>query len=181
MEKFKIGDSEVLLDDYGEGRGKIIITDNYYNNYSYYWGSMGGTLKEFLKSINSGYFSNKLISHEQEYCFDVTATFKAVRYHIRYEMGLPFWEHMVFQKNMREILKEFQETCDDLMSQNYFIDNFKSDFIDRLDFYLIDSYHRKQVKDQFDGICEVWNFIEIKSSDKAIALQRLHKKLKKLL
>lgn len=49
----------VLLEDYGDNRGKVII-ECYGKSWSTYWGSMGGTLTWFIQAMDSGYIANCL-------------------------------------------------------------------------------------------------------------------------
>ena len=83
---------------------------------------------------------------------------------------------------MRETLKYFQRECENTCSEHYFVDNFFSSFVNRLDFYLIkDIYERERIEKNFKGICEEWNFIETRPGREYVWLTKLHRKLKKIL
>ncbi|WP_369427459.1 hypothetical protein [Providencia sp. PROV236] len=49
----------VYLEDFGENRGQVTINESN-DSYSYYWGSMGCSLVEFLLSIDNDYWIMKL-------------------------------------------------------------------------------------------------------------------------
>lgn len=49
----------VLLEDYGDNRGKLII-ECYGKSWSKYWGSMGGTLADFIQFVSADYIANCL-------------------------------------------------------------------------------------------------------------------------
>lgn len=175
----KIDNTDVFIEDIDINQGKITVSNTYGYNYSHYWGSMGCNIFEFLTKINSDYFASKLIDSNDRYSFDSKGTFKNVREYIRYEIGLKWYEHTEFQKEMREILKSFQESCED---ERMFVDNFFSSFVDRLDFYLIDGrYDRDRISNDFKNISEHWYFINKKESQKYIWLTKLHKQLIKVI
>ena len=48
----------VVLEDLGEGRGKLIV-EEYGTSYAAYWGSMGGTLSNFVTQCSPDYIANK--------------------------------------------------------------------------------------------------------------------------
>lgn len=178
--RLKIDSTDIFLEEIGENQGKITISDTWGHNYSTYWGAMGGSLKDFIKRINSDYFANKLMGSTSIYEMDVKATFSAIRKHISSEIGLPWYEHQIFQKDMREKLKNFQNECEENEWENYFVDKFFDSFINRLDFYLIeDKFEREYLEKQFRGISEWWYFIQSKPNRKFVWLQELHSKLKK--
>lgn len=176
--RIKIDNCDVFLEDLGNGKGKITISDTYDHNYSYFWGAMGSTLAEFLSGINKEYFAGKLMNSNSQWEMDTARTFKTIREHIKTELDLPFYKHMEFQKDMREKLREFQRDCEN-EGDNYFVSFFHSCFVNRLDFYLIDDRHeRKEVESNFKGFCEVWNFIEQRHNKEYLWLERFHGKLK---
>jgi hypothetical protein len=177
--RLKIDNTDIFLEELGEGQGKITISDTYGHNYSNYWGSMGGTLKEFLCRINADYFANKLLGKSSMYEMDVKRTFTAVRKYIREEIGLKWYQHLEFQKHMREELKSFENDC---VSQEQFVNNFFSSFVDRLYFYSIeDRYKRESLEKYFKGISEHWHFIHSKESREYFWITKLHKQLKRKL
>jgi len=177
--RLKIDNTDIFLEEIGENQGKITISNTYGYNYSNYWGSMGGTLKDFICQMNADYFSDKLLGSTSMWTFDQKNTFKEVRRHISEEIGLPWYKHQEFQKEMRKVLNDFQQECE---TDTSFVDNFFSSFIDRLDFWLIkDRWERQNIEASFRGISEQWYFIQQKPSDKFLWLKDLHSKLKKAL
>ncbi len=180
MHRYIVDGIHILLEDVGPSQGRIIISDTGSNNYSFYWGSMGGTIKEFICRINSDYFADKLLGARSLYEMDVKATFAEIKRHIRTEMGLPWYKYMEFQKDMRECLNDFKEHCEENNSQQCFVDNFDRLFVDRLSFYLIpDRFDREYHEKEFKNIHEPWNFIQEKENAKCLWLKKLHKNLKK--
>lgn len=182
LTKLRIKETDILLEEIMPNKGKIIIA-GYNLNYSYQWGSMGGTLKEFICRINKSYFASNLIGLAKTQIMDVDKTFTAIRKYIREELGLPWYKYRDFQKDMREKLKEFQKECADIEympADIYFVENFFRSFVDRLDYYLIkDRWEQEEIKKTFNyGFTEQWNFIENKPSPEYLWLEDLHGKLK---
>jgi len=178
MEIIKVGYADVIFDDLGLGAGKLTISDNVNQmNFSYYWGSMGSSLKEFVADIDQHYFSKNLIGHSDQYVMDVKKTFTAVRKRIREE--IPFYEEMEWQKELREELKKAQENC---YSQDHFIHQMNS-LPDKLWFgHIGHKFDRDSIKSRLnDALCEPWHLIETKESPATKYLQDLHKKLKTIL
>ncbi len=92
---------------------------------------------------------------------------------------MDWYKHLEFQKSMRKILNDFQSRCNEFKDERYFVDNFKYDFYDNLDFYLIeDSYDRESLEQDL-SIAEPWNFIMKKPSFLWNQTIDLHKKIKK--
>jgi len=180
--RLKIDNTDIFLEDFEEGQGKITISNTYGQNYSMFWGSMGGTLSEFICRINASYFSDKLLGRHPSTQMDVKKTFRNIRKYIREELGLNWYEHQEFQKDMREKLNNFQQYCDSECDQRFFVDHFFSSFINRLDYYLIkDRYDQKEIEERFSSISEQWYFIEEKQNQNYLFLEDLHKKLIKKL
>lgn len=96
--QIKIDDTDVFLENFGVGNGKITISDSYNHNYSYHWGAMGSCIEKFLLGITSDYFARKLIPDWDERVIDVAATFKNLRGFIRDELDLPFYKE-ILKKN----------------------------------------------------------------------------------
>lgn len=164
------------IESLGKGKGKITITTPNGNAYSYYWGAMGSDLETFIQGINSDYFANKLIPHNQKFEMDVKGTFKNLRKYIREEIGLKWYQEMDFQKQMREVINTFQEECEENSSGNYFVTFFDSSITQRLDTTLIkDRWMRKD----FESFDEVWYFISEKPTMEYMRLKMLHIKLVK--
>lgn len=172
MEVFKIGDNKVTLEDFELGKGQITINNNYGGNYSYFWGAMGSTLRDFIQSINSSYFSSKMCVNMFE--FSAKKTKQNVRKLISEELS--WYEHMEFQKDMREKINEHFDGCE---SSNDFVWAW-SRFVDSLDFYLIeDRWKRDNIKSYFEGVSEVWHLIGENYSQEYELLCKLHKDLVK--
>ena len=177
--KLEIDNTDIFLEDYGSGKGKITISNTYGRNFSTYWGAMGCSLKDFIIQIDSDYFITKLFGPKSGKVLDVKKTFAAVRKHILNEI-LPWYKHMEFQKHMREVLNDFQHRIEESLSEEHFVETFTQNFTNKLDFSLIsDEFDRKYVKEDF--CFEQWYFIETKESPDSLWLRNLHKKLKKRL
>ena len=185
MENIRIGYTDIILQDFGDGKGKVIISDDDYGyDFSYYWGAMGKdtSLKQFLQQINTDYFVGKL-SHHIKGPINVRKTFTALRKHIQecFHYELPWYEHMEFQKDFREKLKRFQK---DVCSDTEFVTEIQN-FHDCLDYYLIeDSAEEKRMEKLFEDIfsnCEPWYFVEYDIHREDLFLTKLHPKLKKAL
>lgn len=51
----------VMLQDYGGGRGRLVV-ECYGRAWSCWWGNMGGkTLRDFIRGVDDGYLSNCLV------------------------------------------------------------------------------------------------------------------------
>lgn len=177
MEKYRIDEADIILEDLGEGKGKIIIAAAYGYNFSYYWGSMGSSLKEFLCSINVGYFINKLSDPNDNGVFDGKASVANIRKYIKDDLkyDLPFYKYMEAQKSLRELLKE-AEACE---TQHEFVDAI-SNIPKSVDTISLNRYDTKEFEEIIESLCsEPWNFISTKDSDKSIFLRRLFPKLQK--
>ena len=180
IEKITIDETDILLEDIAPEKGKIIVTNSYGNNYSCYWGAMGGDLKAFITGINPDYFASKLMGADDENEMDVDATFAEVRKFIKKDMCLAWYEHREFQKHMREVLNDFQRSCKERPDDRYFVDAFTSLFINRLNFRLIDDkYDEARWKNDFENISEPWHFIQNRPNAKYKWLVNLHGKLVK--
>lgn len=177
MKTIQIGSTEVILQNYEINQGKIIVSDLYNGSYSYYWGAMGGTLEEFIKSTSPDYFAGKLCN--EQYVFSGEATAKAIRRYIKNDMSydLPWYKYMPAQKELREAIKEI-EKCEDKHDALYQIERFK-------DIYAIgmgadeDKEFEKIMESHFN--CEPWNFLETEPSPSYKFLVKVHKELKKKL
>lgn len=182
-ETLRIGSTDVILQDYEPGKGKIIISDDDYGyNFSYFWGAMGegSNLRDFLCRINSSYFVGKLSCRTQG-DFDAKKTFTNIRKYIREEMSyeLPWYKHMNFQKDMREHLRDWERDC---VNEHDFVGCWNDFMKYTLDYYLIeDKYDREHVEKSFNGIEEPWSFIAYKTPREHIWLENFHKKLQKFL
>jgi len=183
MEHIRIGDTDVIFDEMGFGKGKITISNNIYN-FSGTWGSMGrtNTLKKFISSIESEHFVKKL-SNKKIGQMNVKKTFCNLRTYIKDCLcfDLKWYEHMEFQKDFRLKLREFQN---EVISENTFVNGFNLIY-DKLDFHLIlDKYERKRLENLFKDIfsqSEVKQFLFNEVHPEEIFLKELHSKLKKTL
>lgn len=178
MEIIKIDETEIFLDDKGSGQGKITISNTYGYNFSYYWGSMGDSLREFLLRINESYFITKLANNP--YSFSPKLTAKEIRKYISEELSydLPWYKYMEFQKSFREWIKGIEEIESDQEFVDYCHNILRSW---KLDFSSLDRHEEKEVKDilQNSFTQEPWNFIQQGYSNEAIFLKKLFKKLQK--
>lgn len=174
MKTLRIDSTDIFLDDKGEGKGKITISDMWMGAYNCYWGAMGGSLEEFLLGINSSYFVDKLC--RSQWVFDGKLSAKNIRKHIREELAhkLPYWKFMSAQKELREKIKEL-ESCS---NQNEFVDACKR-IPDDLMCYDLSREEEREFKDIIRDIFtnEPWNFIEEVESREAKWLAGLHVKL----
>ena len=176
----QIGHTDVFLENQGEGRGQITVNDRERGTYQSYWGSMGSSIEDFMLRINEHYFTSNLLRPGNGRVFDAKGTFASVRKFIREELGLPWYEHLEFQKDLREKLKNFQDNCEEINSDRYFVDSFGFYIGTMPDFYLIgDRYERGRVEKDFNNISEPWHFIATKPSKESLWLQSLHTKIKK--
>lgn len=181
IERLKIDNTDVFLEDFGPGRGKITISDTLGHNYSFYWGSMGSSLKDFIPHTSDCYFAGKLMGSMDEYVIDWKATFSAIRKFIREELNLPWYKYPEFQKDMRERLKEFQSESEDADSADVFVLRF-DDVMSSLDFFLIkDRHEAKIIEENFNSIGECWHFIQKQPGPEHMWLCQFHKKLVKAL
>lgn len=178
MEVIRIDETEIFLDDKGDGKGKITISNTYGYNFSYFWGAMGKPLKDFLLSINEDYFVNKLAN--EPLAFDAKLTAKEVRKYIRVDLSydLPWYKYMEFQKGLREWIKGIEQ----VESEHTFVDycyGIMNDY--RINLYELDRWEQEEVRGILENTFkqEPWNFIQKGDSDEAVFLKKLFKKLKK--
>jgi len=180
--RLKIETTDVFLEDFGEGKGKITLSDTYGHNYSMFWGAMGGSLSDFILRINSDYFADKLLGSTSMQVFDAKKTFREIRKFIREELDLPWYKHLDFQKDLREKIKQFEERCIEFESDRYFVDCFSQNIQDGPDFSLIENrWERESVENNFKGISEPWNFIQTRESENTKWLKKIHNLLKRKL
>lgn len=171
-----IGDTEVILQDYEIGQGKIIISDSYNGSYSTYWGSMGEqtTISDFIKRINPEYFAGRLCGNM--YTFSAIKTARGVRRYLREEMkhDLPWYKFMPSQKELRNEIKKV-ETAGNEYEAISLISGFK-------DVFSIDSSYQeeKEFKEIIESVFsnEPHMFLENDFSSSYLFLMKLHKELK---
>lgn len=178
--RIKIGNTDIFFEDFECGKGKITVSDTLGHNYSMYWGAMGGTIKDFILSINDDYFTSKLLGSRLTEVFCAKSTFRAVRKFIREDLDLPWYKHIEFQKHLREVINDFQDSCIENEGSNYFVDQFSFYFRSRPNFYLIENkWERERIEKEFNEISEPWLFINTKESEESKWLRKLHSEIKK--
>jgi len=175
---FRINTTDVVLQDYEIGQGKIIISDdNFGYNFSYYWGSMGSdsTLSNFLLQISSDYFARKLCS--SKYVFDSKKTFSLIRRSLKDE--LPWYKHTEFQKELRVQINEFEQEVE--TSEQFY--GSMPNFLSSIDYYsYLNNFDRKVTKELIENIFSYTSdFICTNPSKEMEWLEGFHKKLKKYL
>ena len=181
MEVMKIDNTDIIFKDIKPGQGKLIISDDSLGyNFSYTWGAMESrTVKDFVISMNSGYFVGKLGVYGNG-DLDVRKTFTALRKILKEQLednGYPWYVETVFQKNIR---KEFNDLRKRTYDANRLIDELGI-FPSNLDFSLIqDRNVERDLRDFFENIfCEPWHSFIYKEREENIFLSKLHKKIKK--
>ncbi|MFA5067633.1 MAG: hypothetical protein WC466_06295 [Candidatus Izemoplasmatales bacterium] len=189
MEKIRIKKTDVIFDEKGDGKGKIIISDDKYGyNFSYYWGSMGKatTLKEFVRQIDTNYFVDKL-SNRKTGNLDIRKTFVNLRKYIKssIQYDLQWYEHTEFQKDFRKKLRSLQNDSFSVKKPDDFIITNILSFHSVLnyDLILVES-ERDKIKLLFSSIFEnsdPWlNFVYFQHAEE-LFLEKLHKQIKKSL
>lgn len=63
-ETHRLDPVEVLIENYGEGAGRIIITCCG-ESWTGFWGSMGGTVEEFFQHVSNDYLISKIADYGQ--------------------------------------------------------------------------------------------------------------------
>lgn len=158
--QLRIGYTDVILQDYGLSKGKLIISDdNYGYHFGYYWGAMGETnnLSKFLQKLNPGYFVGKL-SPFTKGDIDVKKTMKAVRDWWKNESGIKWYQYLELQKELRTEFKNIEETCS---SEENFVNKI-NDIDKNINTLLFDfKGEYKDFKSAIKGLqSEPWWFIE---------------------
>jgi hypothetical protein len=176
MEIIKIGSADIFIDVKGERQAKVTVSDTQFYSSTYYWGSMGCGVNEFLTSINSGYFADKMCRDVYEFC--PTKSVRNVRKYIREEMKyeLPWYEFMSAQKELREKLKQIEQCCSQDQFVNEMYEIHESLFCFDLDFYETRDF-KKLIQDHLT--CEPWHFIGQTTTNEYRYFERLHGQLKK--
>jgi hypothetical protein len=178
MDKIKIEDTDIFLDDQGNGQGKIIIANTYGYNFSFFWGAMGGSLPDFLLRINESYFVGKLLDGDDNGVLDAKKSVTAVRKYLREEChsDLPWYKYPTAQKSLREELKKLEQ-CE---RDDEFVDGIYA-LPKNVDYSDLDWRDERELRQILEGICqtEPWTFIVKGPSRKALFLKRLFPKLQK--
>ena len=180
MITFKIDTADIILDDLGDGQGKIIIADTSWGyNFSYFWGAMGGPLIDFLIRINSDYFTDKLGPIAEGEIND-KRTIKNIRRAIREQFNIeyPWYKEKEFQKELREEINNLGE--EGFVSTDHFFNKINH-FTNNLNYYLIDDvYERKNIQQLIKDIFnEPWSYLDYDEHKQNVYLTKLHKKLVK--
>lgn len=183
VRSFRLQERDVLLFNIAERQGKIILTDAYYNNYSYYWGSMGSSsIEKFLIGTNAGYFVDKLLGHKDKSVFSHDKTMANIRKFIKSDV-LPWYHQKEFQKDLRYELNNFG-TCESIEE---FVHSFGR-LIDNLPYYNADSsysqggYDKKSLERHFkEMFSEPWHLAVTESSPEKKSLIKFHGELIKYL
>ena len=169
----KIDNTDVFLIDYGDNKGKIIVSGDYSS--SHYWGSMGCGIIEFIQEIDEGYFSTKLSPND--YVFDAKESVRSIRRYIKTDLNyeLPWYKFMEAQKSLRKLLKE-AELCPSIES---FVRTISSIPI-VIDDTSLQSSDRENFQGILKSICnEPWYFIEKIPGPEKIFFTNLLPKIKK--
>lgn len=178
MKNLKIKQTDIFIEDFEKGQGKITISDPWMGAFTYFWGAMGSEIEEFLKTINSDYFAGKLC--RENYVFDGKASVKNIRKYIRYELKyeLPYYKFPKLQKELRAELKRL-ENCS---TNNEFVDACFG-LPDRLLCMGVTYQEENEFKDIISGIfkTEPWGFIGTKPSQEYIWLKQIHSQLKQII
>jgi len=179
---FKINNADVILDDQGDGKGKIIIADlNYGYNFSYYWGAMGNSLNDFLIRINSDYFADKLGPYTAG-SINTRKTLTLIRKSLKeyFYSEFPWYVEKDFQQHLRDELKAIEK--EGFISDDHFM-LIMGRFGDDLNYYLINNeYDRKRAKEAIKcALNEPWYFINHDEHKEITYLKRFHSKLVKKL
>lgn len=171
--QIRIGSTDVIMNDFELGQGKLIISDdNFGYNFSYYWGSMGkGTnLKTFISEISSDYFVGKLGPNDRG-DIDIKKTIQGVRKEWS-DHGYPWYEYMDKQKDLRRELRYIENHCHDdrdfVDRMNRLDEEFKPLYSRKCDFY----------QSMYCILSEPWNFIVNKEHKQNSWLKEFHVKLK---
>ncbi len=113
---FRIDYTDVILQDYEDGKGKIILSnDDRDINLSYYWGSMGKgyNLSKFILKTNDGYLINKLGERDGDGPINMKKTMANVRKFIRKESGWKWYMSPDDDKELRNELNTIQSNSID--------------------------------------------------------------------
>ncbi|KKO91766.1 hypothetical protein AAW12_08900 [Sphingobacterium sp. Ag1] len=156
---FRIDYTDVILQDYEDGKGKIIISnDDRDINLSYYWSSMGQgyNLSKFILKTNDEYLIRKLGESDDDGPINMKKTMASVRSFIKNETSWRFYMNLEADKSLRTELNDVQESSFD-----------KNDFVRRMqdldpDFPKNTRWHEFQSEwdEMLQGITiEPWYFI----------------------
>lgn len=175
MKHFKINSTDIILQNYNKGEGKIIISDLYNGSYSYYWNSMGSDIETFLQRIDSGYFASKLCN--KIWVFSGKDTLKKIRTYIRTELTyeLPWYKFMSAQKELRDKLKELED-----IDNQYEALAFMQNLHKNLYCFDLDNHETREFKSIIESMfdTEPWFFLGEELSQEHKFLTSIHKEIK---
>lgn len=180
MITFKIDTADVILDDLGDNQGKIIIADTSWGyNFSYFWGSMGMSLNEFLCKINADYFAGKLGPHEKGE-INSKKTIKNIRLALKeyFYCDYPLNTHKEFQKSLKDALAKLEEY--EFFNVDNFFHSIEMLLDNDLEFYSIkDNYDRTSIKETLKDcvFAEPWQHLVYDEHKEITYLKKFHKKL----
>lgn len=64
-ESHRLDPVEVIIENYGDGAGKVLISC-WGESWTGYWGSMGGTVEEFFQRVSNDYLIDKMSDYRAE-------------------------------------------------------------------------------------------------------------------
>ncbi len=172
MQLIKIGTTDVILQDFEENEGKIIISDNEWSyNFSHYWSAMGSNLKNFLLKISEGYFIDKLTTNRKGN-ININKSIKCVEKEIFKDLKGPKYKHV------RDTLKiDINNIRYNIYDDRSFIEN-----IQELNDYFYDVKDSKYIKEAIQNVTvEPWHHMVYDISKESLFLKKLLPKLKKQL
>ncbi|MBE8712505.1 hypothetical protein [Sphingobacterium hungaricum] len=155
----RLSGTDVILQDYEDGKGKIILSnDDYDYNLSYYWGSIGQgyDLSKFIQETDDGYLIGKLGNRSSDGLINIKKTMASVRKHIKSETCWRFYMNLEADKELRQALNNVQKFSG---CQNEFVHMMHN--LD-VDFPKDSNYHEYEsdFKDMIQSISsEPWYFI----------------------
>lgn len=163
-----------ILEDLRDGCGRISIFIGHHE-YSYTWGAMGNNkIRDFIIDTDTQYFCNKLVPFDEASKFSINKSLKTIRKYISEEY--PYYEHMDFQKCLREQLLKLNNSS----SPDEFINDFQSMVKYDLDYNLISiRSDRVDVESFFESLSStIWEFTENEHSSLYKCMAEIHKRLK---
>ena len=179
---YRLQGTDVILQDYEDGKGKIILSnDDYDYNLSYYWGSMGQgyNLSKFILKTNDGYLINKLGQRSNDGPINMKKTMSGVRKYIREETDWKWYYNKEADKELRDSLNNIQRCSG---CHNEFIDLMQSLDVD----FPKEGYKYHLYEDEFKNMieslrCEPWYFILNDEPHVNVWLSKFIPELRKLL
>jgi len=108
---FRIDYTDVILQDYEDGKGKIIISnDDRDINLSYYWSCMGQgyNLSKFILQTDNGYLINKLGKRDGDGPINMKKTMAKVRKFIKEETDWVWYISPEGDRELRDELNRIQ-------------------------------------------------------------------------